>query len=140
MLWEPKSLSLALDILETGSFPHSFRWDFLQLLLSAFKTTAFQESPGIAQSCISVTTSLLEASCLFPLPWSQTPRFCCCLLGKCQPFTGCQGAPLPFSFSCARISVFPFIPLFLYYSKILFILSGYLLAINAVCFPIPDNK
>lgn len=81
MLWEPKSLSLALDILETGSFPHSFTRDFGHLLLRAVKTAAFKESPGVAQSCISMTAPWLDASCLFPPAWSQISRFCGCLLG-----------------------------------------------------------
>ena len=47
-----------LGILVTGGcFPRYFPWDFLHLSLCAFKTLAFEESPGIAQACISVTAS-----------------------------------------------------------------------------------
>ena len=81
MLWVPKCLSLALGVLVTGCFPRCFMWDFLHLLLCAFKTVAFEGSPGIAQACISVTASSLQASHLLPLAQSQNPQFSCWLSG-----------------------------------------------------------
>lgn len=111
---------------------HGTFFTFYSVLLKL----AFEVSPGIAQSCISVTISLLEASHLFPLPQSQTPGSAAASQGQCQPFHW-----MPISSSalyflvCPNFcfSIYSFIHLLFQNS---FILSGCLLAINAACFPL----